>query len=107
MVSSCMLVGDSRIRFLMRRSVGGRSLLHSLCLNLIVGLEVSLTRPYFGIYPVVSRVGCVCYTSDAKVCPFVRRVETFLHAPYWDLSRRSSGEEFLLHTRWRNVSGRW
>ena len=45
MISSCMLVGDRRVRFLMRRSAGGQSLLHSPCLNLIIGLGISLTRP--------------------------------------------------------------
>ena len=64
MVSSCMLAGDCRVRFLMRRSAGGQSLLHAPCLNLIVGLGVSLTRPILGICLVVSRV---CYTPDAKV----------------------------------------
>ena len=45
MVSSFMLFGDCKVRFLMRRSAGGQPLLHAPCLNLIVGLGVSLIRP--------------------------------------------------------------
>ena len=55
---------------------------------------------------IVSRVRCVCHTPDAKVCLFVQRVGTFSYTPRTGISRRSSGEEFLLHAPCWNMSGR-
>ena len=48
------------------------------------------------IYHVVRWVGSFSYTPRAGICLVVRRVGGLLHAPCCNLSRLSSGEEFLL-----------